>query len=171
LLTDKDGKTVNAASLREGSITISITDDERAILEKANIVPVAHTDATLVKDEPGMSYVLAIRTFEGGKEQIMGYLIGRIAWRSVEDILSRDNAGIDLFRSDGVLISSAGDVHQTQIQSSESILQFKEIEAAQLVTIGGVVHVKTLTREKGIPNYAGNRWILASVRDASVYIA
>lgn len=171
LLVDKDGKTVSAASLREGSANILLTDEERAILPKAKRVPVAYTDAVATKDGPAMSYALAIRTFDGGKEQIMGYLLGRIAWRSVEDILSRDNSGIDLFRNDGELISSVGGVYQSQTQSTDSILKFNQTEASQLVTIGGVVHVKTLTREKGVPNYAGNKWIIASVRDASAYIA
>ncbi len=170
LLVDKRGVTVSAASLREGNVPIDITEEELQVLAKSDTVPVAHTDATFQNGMPGMSYALAIKSFVDGKEQIDGYLIGRIAWRSVEDILSRDNSGVQLFRNDGTLISSIGDIHTSLAFERREVSSFTTDESAQLVQLGNIEYMKTLTREKGVPNYSGNKWVLASVRDASAYI-
>lgn len=171
LLLDKDGKTKSAASLREGNVALALSEEEKLILTQANVLPVAYSDAYIRNGQTAMSYALAIRSFVGGKEHVDGYLVGRIAWRSVEDILSRDSAGLELFRNDGVLIASFGDFHQGQAFDSETVNKFDKTEASQLVTLNNIEHVKTLTREKGVPNYTGNKWVVTSVRDASTYIA
>ncbi|HXK38144.1 MAG TPA: ATP-binding protein [Candidatus Paceibacterota bacterium] len=171
LLVGPTGKTLSAASLREGGTSIDITDEEKVIMEASRTSQVAYGDAYVYKGETVMSYVIAIRSFVSGKEHIDGYVIGRIAWRSVEDILSRDNSGVDLFRSDGALIASFGDPHRADAFDKRAISNFVAPETAELITIDGTLHMKTLTREKGVPNYQGNNWVLASVRDATTYIA
>ena len=171
LIVDREGKTISAASLREGNVLIELTKDEKAMLQRAQAMPIAFGDASQEKYGITMSYAIALRSFAAGKEQIDGYVVGRIAWRSVEDILSRDNSGVDLYKNDGTLIASFGDVHRADAFTVNDITGFNAEEQSQLLTLDGTVHIKTLTREKGVPNYTGNNWVLTSVRDATAYIA
>lgn len=170
-VADVKGGVVAVASVRTGNKIISLSPEERALLSKANGTQVTYSDAYEINGERAFSYVTAMRALVSGKERVIGYVVGRIAWRSVEDILGRGAEGITLHRGDGTVIARSSASAAVEQITPQEVVSSGEQQVATLNVINGVSYMVTIVHEQGIPSFLGNEWILAGTLDVTSYVA
>lgn len=170
LIVDDKGKSISAASVRSGNKIFEMYAEESALLGRANSEHITYSNSYIINNEIIFSSVATIQSVVDGREKVVGYIIGRVAIRSLQDILSNSSDNIALFRDDGVLIAKNVTDNQGLNISNEDISNFSEKTSAYLRTVSGIDYMITLVRENGVAGYKGNKWILASVSDVSIYI-
>lgn len=169
-VADVKGNVVAVASVRTGNKIIELSPEERALLSKVGSSQVAYSDAYEINGERAFSYVSAMRSIVGGKERIVGYVIGRIAWRSVEDILGRGEEGITLHRGDGTIIARSSASSAVKEITPQEVVSSNGQEVATLNEVNGISYMVTVIHERGIPSFMGNDWILAGILDVTPYV-
>lgn len=170
ILLNNSGKTIAASSVHTGNKITDIYMEEVSMLENVKSEYSACTDVFVVDNTNIMSCVSSVRMIVDGKEKVAGYVLGRIALRSIDDVLSNSSENIVLYNSEGSVITKNINSEIESIINSSEIATFSGNSRYYIQNLNNIPYMVTITRERGIPGYKGNGWVLTNVSDVSSYI-
>lgn len=161
---------IAAASIKHGDKIFEIYPEENTLINRSNTERIAYSDSYAKNDKNILSNTAAIKGVVGGKEIIVGYVVGRITLRSIQEILDNSQDSIGLYRDDGILITRNSTENDNIKIENTDILNFSKKSDTYIKSDGGIDYMITMARELGMSGYKGNRWVLASVSDVSSYV-
>jgi PAS domain S-box-containing protein len=167
ILLDENKLIKSRASL---SGTPGLFPEEEILLDQAQRTGLVYSDAYDALGKTEFSFALPVRTFTEGREKLAGYLVGRIAWRAVEDILSRAEGGVHLMRSDNAIIYEPEGDETTHELILKEAKDFDGTPATMLGAVLGKDVIVGVVQSDGLANFAGNKWRYGGAIDAASLI-
>lgn len=182
IVLDIDGNVVTSTDSISKNRGLSLSPEEHDALAALILQGSVHTDVFSVGNNQTMSFLHTLSDVKDGREQVLGYLVGRISWGSVEGFLARYNTVISLRAKDGSLIAAnkfipkgylsvLPKLQSTQISPKLNIdTRGKRSAQSEFVTINQHNFLEVLIPEEDVSGYKGNDWIFFALADMDDFI-